>query len=161
MCIRDRCLGAVEKGVGAAAQAGVVLGYPFVDFKCTLLDGDTHDVDSSALAFEIAARAAFRQCVKEEGIAGVLEPIMDVEVSVPEEYMGDVMGDISSRRGRLSQQEFKKGLAVIQADVPLSAMFGYVNKLRSTTQGRGSFVMKFKQYEAVPGHVLEAIQSKE
>ena len=86
---------------------------------------------------------------------------MDVVVSVPEEYMGDVMGDISSRRGRLSQQEFKKGLAVIQADVPLSAMFGYVNKLRSTTQGRGSFVMKFKQYEAVPGHVLEAIQSKE
>ena len=152
---------AVEKGIASAAQAGVVLGYPFVDFKCTLLDGDTHDVDSSALAFEIAARAAFRQCVKEEGVAGVLEPIMDVEASVPEEYMGDVMGDISSRRGRLSQQEFKKGLAVIQADVPLSEMFGYVNRLRSMTQGRGSFVMKFKQYEAVPKHVLEEIQSKE
>jgi len=152
---------AVEKGIASAAKAGALLGYPFVDFKCILLDGDTHEVDSSALAFEIASRAAFRNAMKEEGIAGVLEPVMEVEISVPEENMGDAMGDVSSRRGRVLQQEFKRGQAVVMAEVPLSSMFGYVNRLRSMTQGRGSFMMQFKQYEAVPSHVLTEIQSKE
>jgi len=150
---------AVEKGVISASQAGVLLGYPFVDFKCILVDGATHDVDSSALAFEIAARAAFRNAMRDkEGVAGMLEPVMEVEVSVPEEYMGDVMGDVSSRRGRVLSQEFRRGQAVVMADVPLSSMFGYVSRLRSMTQGRGAFVMQFKQYEAVPEHVYAAMK---
>ena len=149
---------AVEKGVKSAAQSGVLLGYPFVDFKCVLLDGATHEVDSSALAFEIASRAAFRTAMKEEGTAGVLEPVMEVEVSVPEDHMGDVMGDISSRRGRVSSQEFKRGQAVVLADVPLSSMFGYVNRLRSMTQGRGAFVMQFKRYEPVPEHIVSEMR---
>ena len=149
---------AVEKGIKAAAQAGVLLGYPFVDFKAVLLDGATHEVDSSALAFEIASRAAFRAAMKEEGTAGVLEPVMEVEISVPEDHMGDVMGDVSGRRGRVISQEFKRGQAVVLADVPLSSMFGYVNRLRSMTQGRGAFVMQFKQYEPVPEHIVSEME---
>ncbi len=149
----------VEKGLEAARNVGVLAGYPVVDFKATLLDGAFHDVDSSVLAFEIASRAAFR-----EGIAKanpiILEPIMKVEVITPEEYMGDIIGDINSRRGQIQNLDDRAGTKIVDALVPLSSMFGYVNSLRSLSQGRAQFTMMFEKYEPVPTNIAEEIKAK-
>ncbi len=149
----------VEKGINASQTTGVIAGYPMVDFKATLIDGGYHDVDSSALAFEIASRAAFR-----EGIAKakpvLLEPIMKVEVVTPEDYMGDVIGDLNSRRGQISGMDSRGNARVIDAHVPLANMFGYVNTLRSMSQGRAQFSMEFDHYAQVPNNVAEEIKAK-
>lgn len=149
----------VQKGLASAITTGVVAGFPMLDFKATLVDGAYHDVDSSVLAFEIAARAAFR-----EGIGKcapkLLEPIMKVEVVTPEDYMGDVIGDLNSRRGQVSGMDQRANARVIHAMVPLANMFGYVNTLRSMSQGRAQFSMEFDHYEQVPQQVAEEIKAK-
>ena len=149
----------VEKGLEGARTTGVLAGFPMVDFKAILLDGAYHDVDSSVLAFEIAARAAYR-----EGIAKanpiILEPIMKVEIVTPEDYMGDIIGDINSRRGQVQNLSDRDGTKVIDALVPLSSMFGYVNSLRSLSQGRAQFTMIFDRYEPVPQFIAEEIKAK-
>ena len=149
----------VQKGLIAQQQSGVIAGFPCIDFKATLNDGAYHDVDSSVLAFEIAARAAFR-----EGIAKanpvLLEPIMKVEVLTPEEYMGDVIGDLNSRRGQVQEMNTRGNANVVNAMVPLANMFGYVNNLRSLTQGRANYSMQFDHYEQVPSNVAEEVKAK-
>ena len=149
----------VEKGFEAARNTGIIAGYPVVDFKAVLFDGAYHDVDSSVLAFEIAARACFR-----EGIAKanpiLLEPMMAVEVVTPEDYMGDIIGDINSRRGQIRNLSDRSGIKVIDAIVPLSSMFGYVNSLRSLSQGRAQFTMIFERYDQVPNNIAEEIKAK-
>ena len=149
----------VEKGLAASCQGGVISGFPVTDFKATLVDGDSHDVDSSVLAFEIAARSAFR-----EGMAGagpkMLEPIMRVEVVTPEEYMGDIIGDLNSRRGQVSDMDQRANARVIMAQVPLATMFGYVSVLRSMSQGRGQFTMHFDHYAQVPRQVSDEVLTK-
>ena len=149
----------VQKGLMSAMDNGVVAGFPLIDFKATLFDGAYHDVDSSALAFEIAARAAFR-----EGIGKcaprLLEPIMKVEVVTPDEYMGDIIGDLNSRRGQISSMDQRANARVINAMVPLASMFCYVNTLRSMSQGRAQFTMQFDHYEQVPQHVADEIVAK-
>jgi elongation factor G len=149
----------VEKGINRVMGSGVLAGFPVVDVKATLIDGDYHDVDSSALAFEIAARAAFREALQKGG-AVLLEPIMKVEVVTPEEHTGYVMGDLLSRRGQVLGQDMRANAAVINAMVPLANMFGYVNNLRSGTQGRANFTMQFDHYEQVPANVAKEIQEK-
>jgi elongation factor G len=149
----------VEKGLNSAINAGVVAGFPMVDFKATLVDGAYHDVDSSVLAFEIAARSAFREGIGRCG-PKLLEPIMKVEVVTPEDYMGDVIGDLNSRRGQVSGMDQRANARVICALVPLSNMFGYVNVLRSMSQGRAQFSMEFDHYEQVPQQVADEIKSK-
>ena len=143
----------------AQQQSGVIAGFPCIDFKATLNDGAYHDVDSSVLAFEIAARAAFR-----EGIAKanpvLLEPIMKVEVLTPEKYMGDVIGDLNSRRGQVQEMNTRGNANVVNAMVPLANMFGYVNNLRSLTQGRANYSMQFDHYEQVPSNVAEEVKAK-
>ena len=134
-------------------------GYPVVRLKATLLDGAYHDVDSSVLAFEIAARSAFREAIEKAGPI-ILEPIMKVEVVTPEEYMGDVIGDINSRRGQILGVEARDVTQVISSKVPLASMFGYVNGLRSLSQGRASYSMEFDSYEPVPNHVADEIKAK-
>ncbi len=150
---------AVEKGLRAALETGVIAGFPCTDFKANLFDGAYHDVDSSSMAFEIAARAAFR-----EGIAKakpkLLEPIMKVEVVTPEDYMGDIIGDLNSRRGQVSGMDQRGNARVIDATVPLSSMFGYVNTLRSMSQGRAQYTMQFSHYAEVPANVADEIKSK-
>jgi len=149
----------VEKGLIAQQQTGVIAGFPCIDFKAVLYDGAYHDVDSSVLAFEIAARAAFR-----EGIAKanpvLLEPMMKVEVVTPEEYMGDVIGDLNSRRGQVQEMSTRGNANVVDAMVPLANMFGYVNNLRSLTQGRANYTMQFDHYEQVPSNVAEEVKAK-
>ena len=149
----------IEKGLIAQQQSGVMAGFPCIDFIATLYDGAYHDVDSSVLAFEIAARAAFR-----EGIAKanpiLLEPLMKVEVVTPEEYMGDVIGDINSRRGNIQEMTTRGNANVINAMVPLANMFGYVNNLRSLSQGRANYSMQFNHYEEVPSNVAEEVKAK-
>lgn len=149
----------VNKGILSAKDTGVVAGYPLIDFKATLVDGAYHDVDSSTLAFEIASRAAFR-----EGIGKcspkLLEPIMKVEVVTPEDYMGDIIGDLNSRRGQISSMDQRSNARVINAMVPLASMFGYVNNLRSMSQGRASYTMEFDHYDQVPQHVSDEIKAK-
>ena len=149
----------VEKGIASAMGAGPVAGYPVIDFKATLIDGAHHDVDSSTLAFEIAARSAFR-----EGMSNaqprLLEPMMKVEVVTPEEYMGDIIGDLNSRRGQVSGMDQRGNAHVISAMVPLASMFGYVNTLRSMSQGRAQYTMQFDHYEQVPQAVAEEIKAK-
>ena len=149
----------VQKGLIAQQQSGVIAGFPCIDFKATLNDGAYHDVDSSVLAFEIAARAAFR-----EGIAKanpvLLEPIMKVEVLTPEKYMGDVIGDLNSRRGQVQEMNTRGNANVVNAMVPLANMFGYVNNLRSLTQGRANYSMQFDHYEQVPTNVAEEVKAK-
>jgi len=149
----------VKKGLIAQQQSGVIAGFPCIDFKATLNDGAYHDVDSSVLAFEIAARAAFR-----EGIAKanpvLLEPIMKVEVLTPEKYMGDVIGDLNSRRGQVQEMNTRGNANVVNAMVPLANMFGYVNNLRSLTQGRANYSMQFDHYEQVPSNVAEEVKAK-
>jgi elongation factor G len=149
----------VEKGLEASRQSGVIAGFPVIDFKVTLVDGAYHDVDSSVLAFEIAARAAFK-----EGIAkakpALLEPIMKVEVVTPEDYMGDVIGDLNSRRGQVQGMDSRGNANVITAMVPLANMFGYVNTLRSMSQGRAQYTMQFDHYEQVPQAIADEVRAK-
>jgi elongation factor G len=149
----------VEKGVESVLTSGVLAGFPVVDVKATLVDGAYHDVDSSALAFEIAARAAFREGLQKGGSV-LLEPIMKVEVVTPEEHTGFVMGDLLSRRGQVQGQDMRANAVVINAMVPLSNMFGYVNQLRSGTQGRANFTMQFDHYEQVPTGIASEIIEK-
>ena len=149
----------VEKGVNSVLGSGVLAGFPVVDVKATLVDGAYHDVDSSALAFEIASRAAFREGLQKGGSV-LLEPIMKVEVVTPEEHTGFVMGDLLSRRGQVQGQDMRANAVVINAMVPLSNMFGYVNQLRSGTQGRANFTMQFDHYEQVPANISSEIIEK-
>ena len=149
----------VEKGINSVMGSGILAGFPVVDVKATLVDGAYHDVDSSALAFEIASRAAFREALQKGGSV-LLEPIMKVEVVTPEEHTGFVMGDLLSRRGQVQGQDMRANAAVINAMVPLANMFGYVNTLRSGTQGRANFTMQFDHYEQVPANVAKDIEDK-
>ncbi len=146
----------IEEGVREAAESGILAGYPVIDFKATLVDGSYHEVDSSEMAFKIAGSMAFKEGCK-QAKSVLLEPIMKVEVTVPEEYMGDVIGDINSRRGRMEGMEAQSGNQVIRGFIPLSEMFGYATDLRSKTQGRGTYSMEPSHYEEVPKSVLEAI----
>jgi elongation factor G len=146
----------VEKGVKEATQSGVVAGYPVVDVKVKLFDGSYHEVDSSDIAFQIAGSIAFKEAMKKADPV-LLEPIMEVEVETPDEYVGDVIGDLNSRRGKIMGMENKGVITVVKAHVPLAEMFGYATTLRSLTQGRGTFIMKFSHYEEVPQHVAEQI----
>ncbi|GAB6966424.1 elongation factor G [Komagataeibacter kakiaceti JCM 25156] len=150
---------AVEKGIIAQATTGVLAGFPTVDFKFTLLDGKYHDVDSSALAFEIAAKACFREGMKKAGPV-ILEPIMDVEVTTPNDHVGDVVGDLNRRRGMIQSQESSGSTVMVRAQVPLKEMFGYISHLRSMTKGRASFTMQFHHYDPVPRNVAEEIMAK-
>ncbi len=149
----------VLKGFESCLSNGVVAGFPTIDFKVTLVDGGYHDVDSSVLAFEIAARAAFREGMPKCGPV-LLEPIMKVEVVTPEDYMGDVIGDLSSRRGQVTGMDSRGNARVVDAMVPLGSMFGYVNTLRSMSQGRAQYSMQFDHYEQVPANVAEEIKKK-
>ncbi len=149
----------VEKGLGSAMESGVLSGFPVTDLKATLYDGASHDVDSSVMAFEIAARAAFREGCQNAG-PQLLEPLMRVEVVTPEEYMGDIIGDLNSRRGQVGGMDQRGNARVINANVPLANMFGYVNTLRSMSQGRAQFTMHFDHYEVVPNQVSEEIQTR-
>lgn len=149
----------VEKGIKSAKETGILAGYPVVRFKASLIDGAYHDVDSSVLAFEIASRSAFREAMQKAGPV-ILEPTMKVEVVTPEEYMGDVIGDINSRRGQVSNIEPRDVVQVVTAKVPLASMFGYVNSLRSLSQGRAQYSMDFESYEQVPVAVADEIKAK-
>ena len=149
----------VEKGLKSVLNAGPLAGFPVIDFKVTLTDGAFHDVDSSVLAFEIAARAAFRE-ISDKVQMKLLEPIMKVEVVSPEDYVGTVIGDLNSRRGMILGQEMRGNATVINSMVPLANMFGYVNNLRSSTQGRANYTMQFDHYEAVPGAVAKEVIEK-
>jgi elongation factor G len=149
----------VEKGVESVLGAGVLAGFPVVDLKVTLIDGAYHEVDSSALAFEIASRTAMREALKKGGPV-LLEPIMKVEVVTPEDYTGSVIGDLNSRRGQIQGQDMRGNANVVTAMVPLQNMFGYVSNLRSMSQGRATFTMQFDHYAEVPRAVAEEIQAK-
>ncbi len=149
----------VEKGLKSIRETGLLVGFPILDFKVELYDGAFHDVDSSVLAFEIAARAAMRENKVELGLA-LLEPVMKVEVVTPEEYTGTVIGDLNSRRGQIQDQEMRGNANVVNAMVPLANMFGYVNNLRSATQGRAQYTMQFDHYERVPKAVEEEVRAK-
>ena len=148
----------VEEGIREAAESGVLAGYPVIDFKATLVDGSYHDVDSSEMAFKIAGSMAFKEGCK-QGKSVILEPIMKVEITVPTEYMGDVIGDVNSRRGKVEGMEEVDGMEEIRSFIPLSEMFGYATDLRSKTQGRGTYSMEPSHYEEVPKSILETIVS--
>ncbi|MBN8945405.1 MAG: elongation factor G [Rhizobiales bacterium] len=149
----------VEKGLNSVMGAGIIAGFPVVDIKVTLIDGAYHEVDSSALAFEIASRAAMREALQKCGSV-LLEPIMSVEVVTPEEYTGSVIGDLNSRRGQIQGQDMRGNANVVHAMVPLMNMFGYVNQLRSFSQGRASYTMQFSHYEQAPSNVAADVQAK-
>ncbi len=150
---------AVEKGIKVQADTGVLAGFPTVDFKYTLVDGKYHDVDSSALAFEIAAKACFREGMKKAGPV-ILEPIMDVEITTPQDHVGDVVGDLNRRRGMIQNQESSGSTVIVRAQVPLKEMFGYISNLRSMTKGRASFTMQFHHYDPVPRNIADEIMTK-
>jgi elongation factor G len=150
---------AVEKGIKVQAETGVLAGFPTVDFKYTLVDGKYHDVDSSAMAFEIAAKACFREGMKKAGPI-ILEPIMDVEVTTPPDHVGDVVGDLNRRRGMIQSQDILGTSVIVRAHVPLSEMFGYISDLRSMSKGRASFTMQFHHYDPVPRNIAEQIMAK-
>jgi len=150
---------AVEKGVKEATENGALAGYPVVDVKVTLFDGSYHDVDSSEIAFKIAGSMAFKEAMRRAHPV-LLEPIMSVEVVVPEDFMGDVIGDISSRRGKVLGMDTRPAAQAIDARVPLAQMFGYATDLRSMTQGRATYTMQFSHYEPVPAAVAEGIIAK-
>ena len=150
---------AVEKGVKEAAETGILAGYPVVDIKISLTDGSYHEVDSSEMAFKIAGSMGFKGAVRKARPV-LLEPVMDVEVVVPEEYMGAVVGDLNSRRGRIVSMEARAGAQVIRANVPLGQMFGYATDVRSMTQGRATYTMQFARYEEVPRAIAEEIVAK-
>ena len=152
-------IGPVENGVKEAMESGVIAGYPMVDIKVIVFDGSYHDVDSNEMAFKIAGSMGFKEGARKADPA-LLEPYMSVEVDVPEEYMGDVIGDLNSRRGRMDGMEARNGNQHIKAYVPLSEMFGYATDLRSKTQGRGNYSMTFDHYEEVPKKIAEEIQAK-
>ena len=149
----------VEKGLRETAETGSLIGFPIIDFEVHLIDGKYHDVDSSALAFEICARGAMREAAQRAGIK-LLEPIMKVEVVTPEDYVGDVIGDLLSRRGQVQGQDTRGNANAIEATVPLANMFGYVNQLRSFTQGRAQYTMQFSHYEEVPQNVADEVKAK-
>jgi elongation factor G len=149
-------IGAIEKGVQEQLESGVIAGYPLVDIKVTLFDGSYHDVDSNEMAFKLAGSLALREGV-EQADAVLLEPIMKVEVVTPENYMGDVMGDLNRRRGIVGGMEDSVSGKIIRASVPLSEMFGYATDLRSATQGRATYSMEFEKYEEAPRNVADSI----
>ena len=149
----------VEKGLQSAKDTGVIAGFPVIDFGVELIDGASHDVDSSVLAFEIAARAAFREAMQKAG-PKLLEPVMKVEIITPEEYMGDIIGDLNSRRGNVGGMDQRGNARVVSAMVPLANMFGYVNTLRSMSQGRAQYSMHFDHYEQVPQAVADEVRAK-
>ncbi len=149
----------VEKGMRETAESGSLIGFPIIDFVIKLYDGAYHDVDSSALAFEIAGRAAMREAAQKAGIT-LLEPIMKVEVVTPEDYLGDVIGDMNSRRGQIQGTDTRGNAQTLEAMVPLANMFGYVNQLRSFTQGRAQYSMHFSHYDEVPANVAEEVKAK-
>ncbi|MBX3594452.1 elongation factor G [Sphingomonas sp.] len=149
----------VEKGFRETAETGSLIGFPIIDFEVHLIDGKYHDVDSSALAFEICARGAMREAAQKAGIK-LLEPIMKVEVVTPEEYLGDVIGDMNSRRGQIQGTDSRGNAQTVDAMVPLANMFGYVNQLRSFTQGRAQYSMQFSHYDEVPANVAEEVKAK-
>ncbi len=149
----------VEKGMRETAEGGSMIGFPIIDFDIRLTDGAYHDVDSSALAFEIAGRGAMREAAQKAGIK-LLEPVMKVEVVTPEEYLGDVIGDMNSRRGQIQGTDSRGNAQVVDAMVPLANMFGYVNQLRSFTQGRAQYSMQFSHYEEVPQNVADEVKAK-
>jgi elongation factor G len=150
---------AVEKGIRVQSDTGVLAGFPTVDFKYTLTDGKYHDVDSSALAFEIAAKACFREGMKKAGPI-ILEPIMDVEVTTPQDHVGDCVGDLNRRRGMIQSQDSSGSTILVRAHVPLKEMFGYISDLRSMTKGRASFTMQFHHYDPVPRNIADEIMAK-
>lgn len=149
----------VEEGAKETCESGILAGYPVIDLKVTLTDGSYHEVDSSEMAFKLAGAIGIREAVKKAGVV-LLEPVMKVEVEVPEEFLGDVMGDLNSRRGQIGNMSPGSGIAKIEAMVPLAEMFGYATDIRSKTQGRGIFSMEFDHYEEVPRHVAEAVVAK-
>jgi elongation factor G len=149
----------VEKGMRETAETGSLIGFPIIDFKIRLTDGKYHDVDSSALAFEITGRGAMREAAQKAGIK-LLEPIMKVEVVTPEDYLGDVIGDLNSRRGQIQGTDSRGNAQVVEALVPLANMFGYVNELRSFSQGRAQYTMQFSHYEEVPQNVADEVKAK-
>jgi elongation factor G len=150
---------AVEKGLKAQKESGLLAGFPVIDFKATLTDGKYHEVDSNALTFDIAARAAFRELAA-KGAVKLLEPIMKVEVVTPDEFTGGVIGDLLGRRGQVQGQDTRGNASVIAAMVPLANMFGYINQLRSQTQGRAQYSMEFDHYMQVPQTVADEIKKK-
>ena len=150
---------AVDAGLKSAMENGILAGYPLVDVKAKLYDGSYHDVDSNETAFKVAASLALKNGAKKAG-AVILEPMMAVDVTIPEEYLGDVMGHISARRGRIEGTEVRGNTNIVKGLVPLSEMFGYATTLRSSTQGRGTFSMQFDHYEAVPKSIQEEIIKK-
>ena len=149
----------VEKGMRETAETGSLIGFPIIDFSVELLDGKYHDVDSSALAFEICARGCMREVAQKAGIK-LLEPIMEVEVVTPEDYLGDVIGDMNSRRGQIQGTDSRGNAQTVEAMVPLANMFGYVNQLRSFTQGRAQYSMQFSHYDEVPANVADEVKAK-
>jgi elongation factor G len=151
-------IGAVERGVRGALERGVFAGYPVVDVRVSLVDGSYHEVDSSDIAFAIAGSIATKAGVKDGGPI-LLEPIMSVEVVVPEEFIGEVVGDFNSRRGRIVHLDTRPGVQVIQASVPLAEMFGYATDLRSATQGRATLHMQFSQYDPLPLSISEELRA--
>jgi elongation factor G len=149
----------VEKGLESSKENGLLAGFPLIDFSATLVDGAFHDVDSSVLAFEIAARAAFKE-LREKGAPKLLEPIMKVEVLTPDEYLGDVIGDLNSRRGQIQGTDQRGNAQVVTAFVPLANMFGYIGNLRGMSQGRAQFTMQYDHYEPVPQNEAEKVIQK-
>jgi elongation factor G len=149
----------VEKGMRETAETGSLIGFPIIDFEIRLTDGAYHDVDSSALAFEITGRGAMREAAQKAGIK-LLEPIMKVEVVTPEDYVGDVIGDLLSRRGQVQGQDTRGNAIAVEAFVPLANMFGYVNQLRSFTQGRAQYTMQFSHYQEVPQNIADEVKAK-
>ena len=150
---------AIEKGMRETAASGSLVGFPIIDFEILLYDGAYHDVDSSALAFEIAGRGTMREVAQKAGIK-LLEPIMKVEVVTPDDYLGDVIGDLNSRRGQIQGTDTRGNAQAVEALVPLANMFGYVNQLRSFTQGRANYSMFFSHYDEVPANVAAEVKAK-
>ncbi len=152
-------VGPAEQGIKEACESGVLAGYPLIDVRATLVDGSYHDVDSSEMAFKIAGSMALKEAVKRAS-AVILEPSMKVEVEVPGDFLGDVIGDLNSRRGQIESMDPGDAIAKVTAKVPLAEMFGYATDIRSKTQGRGTFSMEFYQYDEVPRNVAETIIAK-
>ena len=150
---------AVEDGIREAMEGGILAGFSMRDVKVELHDGSYHEVDSSEIAFKIAGSLAFKEAARKAGTV-LLEPLMKVEVVVPEDYMGDVIGDVNARRGRIHSMESRPGLQVIQATIPLAELFGYATELRSLTQGRGNYTMHFSHYEEAPKSVTEEVVAR-
>ncbi len=148
----------VDAGIEEALDQGILAGYPLVDVRAVLVDGSSHEVDSSEMAFKIAGSMVLQEAAKKAGVK-LLEPVMDIEVTTPEEYMGDVIGDINSRRGKVEGMRQRGNSQVIKAQVPMSEMFGYATDLRSKTQGRATYSMHFNSYQDVPDSIAEEIVS--